>query len=101
MLDVSESVAKDLETLGLESAQDVAGAEAVQAVDVSAGLDACDRPVYWFTYLLDDSRIHESIGRVYIRLIQRLQDELTSRGDEHFARIRLLNQADWKKFRNA
>jgi hypothetical protein len=101
MLDMSDSATKDLEKIGLEAARELGGEGAVQNVEVAPGLDSLDRPVYWFTYLLDEARLRLGLGRFYVRLIQALQEALIARGDEHFPMIRLLNSTDWEKHRNA
>ncbi len=87
----------DLEELGLSTAQEVAGPDAVKDVEVKPGEDLSDRPVYFFSFLIDQTRARERPGLVRIHLAQRLRDELMARGDERRPRIRILDEADWNK----
>jgi len=65
-------------------------------VSVVIGLDKrLDRPVYYFSFLIDKERSRLRQGLLLSRLVQRLGDELTLRGDERRPVIRLLDHADW------
>ena len=94
-------IRSDIEKLGYEAAQEVAGSDAVEQVEVVAGGDDSDRPVYYFSFLIDQSRARQRAGLVRIRLMQKLDDELLARGDEHRAVIRILDREDWGKRRDA
>jgi hypothetical protein len=83
-----------LEQLGRDAAISIAGEEAVQRVEVVPG-ERLDRPVYYFSFLIDKERSRLRQGLLLSRLVQRLGDELTLRGDERRPVIRLLDHADW------
>jgi len=87
----------DLEQMGLTAGRQVAGPAAIEQVAVESGVDAWDRPAYRFTYLFDSAQTEDRPGKVYIRIVQALQDELESRGDEHIPLIKLLDRTDWDK----
>jgi len=90
-------MASDLEKLGLDAARQVAGADAVEQVEVVSGEDASDRPVYYFSFLIDEGRSRQRAGLVRTRLVQKLRDELITRGDGHFPVITILSRIDWDK----
>lgn len=85
-----------LEQLGRDAAQNIAGEDAVQEVEVVPGYDF-ERPVYYFSFLIDQDRARLRAGLLLTRLIQKLRDELIARNDEHFPFIRILDRADWGK----
>jgi hypothetical protein len=89
-------VGAELERLGLEAARLVAGEDAVEQVEVVSGEDSSDRPVYYFSFLIDEQRTQQRPGLVRIRLLQRLLDELSARGDEHRPMVKMLNRTDWE-----
>ena len=83
--------------LGRDAAEDIAGKDAVEDIAVVPSADYEYRPIYRFSFLLDQSRIVQRIGLVRLRLTQRLHDELIAMGDEHYPRIEILDRADWSK----
>lgn len=83
--------------LGRAAAEDIAGRDAVEDVAVVPGADYGYRPIYRFSFLLDQSRIAQRVGLVRLRLTQRLHDELIAMGDEHYPRVQILDRADWSK----
>ena len=85
----------ELKKLGLDAARHVAGRAAVKQVDVVHGEDSTGRPVYYFTFLIDQARARERAGLVRIRLIQKLREELIARSDGHLPVIQILSQDDW------
>lgn len=86
----------DVEQLGREAAQFVAGPEALEAVEVATGYDF-DRPTYRFTFLIDQDRAHLPPGLLRIRLMQKLLDSLEACNDEHVPVIRMLDRTDWER----
>ena len=90
----------DLKNVARDIAKDIAGEDAVRQVEVVPG-ERLDRPVYVFSYLFDKDRSRLRPGLVLSRLVQRLGEELSNRGDEHRPVIRLLDQVDWDKHRSA
>jgi hypothetical protein len=94
---MSQSTTAELEKLGRDAAQQVAGDDAVAQVEVVPGEDSDERPVYYFSFLIDQDRARQRPGLVWIRLVQRLQDELVARGDGHYPVIRILDRTDWDK----
>jgi hypothetical protein len=90
MLSVAE-----LEKLGLEAAERVAGA--VEEVEVEAGEDDLGRPAYFFSFLVDQASARQRAGLVRIRLMQSLRDALAARGDGCHPVIRILDRADWER----
>jgi hypothetical protein len=95
---MDKNVADDeLEKLGRVAAETVAGASSVQEVEVARGEDSLDRPVYYFTFLIELDRDRQRAGLVRTRIVQKLRDELVARGDGHYPIIRMLNRTDWDK----
>jgi hypothetical protein len=92
-----EAVPIDLERLAREAAEDAAGAEAVEQVEVVPGEDSTDLPAYRFSFLIDQSRAVNSAGLVRIKLLQALRDRLIARGDTHYPMVRILDRRDWPK----
>jgi hypothetical protein len=74
---MSQDVTLALQQLGREAAQTIAGAEAVREVEVVPGYDS-DRPVYYFSFLIDQDRAQLRSGLLLSRLVQKLRDELIS-----------------------
>ena len=91
----------ELKELGRAAAAHVAGDDAVQQVEVSEGEDSSDRPVYYFSFLIDQARARQRPGLVLVRLIQKLLDDLIARGDSHYPSVRILDKDDWAKRANA
>ena len=87
----------NLEQLGRVAAQQVAGADAVENVEVSSGEDWSGRPIYQFAFLIDQARARQRAGVIRIRLIQALLDALIARGDEHLPSVQILSRADWDR----
>lgn len=96
-MDMDEGARTALLKLGRDAAEDIAGKDAVEDIAVVPGADYEYRPIYRFSFLLDQSRIVQRIGLVRLRLTQRLHDELIAMGDEHYPRIEILDRADWSK----
>ncbi len=94
MVDTSPN---DVLTLGRDLARSVVGADAVEQVEVTEGEDSSDRPVYFYSFLIDKERNQQALGLVLIRLTQALRDALAARGDEHYPIIRLFDEVDWDK----
>lgn len=92
-----EGTVSDLERLGFNAAQEVAGKDAVKRVEVASGVDFFERPAYYFSFLIDQTLALERAGLVRIRLMQKLRDELAVRNDDHLPEIRILNQEDWDR----
>lgn len=91
----------DLEKLGRDAAEHVAVADAVEQVEVAAGEDSTDRPIYRFSFLINHDRLQERIGMVVTRLHQRLRDELIELGDPHYPVIQIWDRRDWDKRKRA
>jgi hypothetical protein len=87
----------ELKKLGLEAAERAAGEGAVEEVEVEAGEDDFDRPIYRFSFLIQQDRARDRAGLVRIRLIQSLQDALESRGDGRYPVVRILDRVDWER----
>ncbi len=94
---MSTKVEPDLEKLGRDAAEFVAGAGVVKQVEVTRGEDEFDRPVYFFSFLIDQARAAQRAGLLRTRLVQRLRDDLIAQGDAHFPIIEILNKDDWVK----
>lgn len=92
-----QDTVENLEKLGRDVAEEVAGPGCVEQVEVAAGVDYFERPVYDFSFLIDLDRARLRPGLILIRLDQRLQDELIARGDEHHPVVRLLDHTDWPR----
>ena len=98
---MSKSMTSDLEELGRAAAEQIAGKEAVQDVEVAVGQDLSERPAYYFSFLIDQSRARQRAGLVRTRLVQKLRDDLIARGDEHYPVIRILDRTDWDRRKDA
>jgi len=85
----------ELEKLGRAAAEHVAGDGAVERVEVTRGEDASERPVYYFSFLIDQGRARQRAGLVRTRLVQKLRDDLVARGDGHYPVIQILSKDDW------
>jgi hypothetical protein len=94
---MSETIDAELEELARAAAEDVAGSEAVERVEMRRGVDAWYRPAYHFSFLIDQRRARERPGRIRLNLMKRLLDELETRGDEHRPVLRFLNREDWDR----
>jgi len=94
---MTQNATLDLEKLARDAAEQVAGADAVEQVEVVAGDDYTDRPVYRFTFLINHDLLQERIGMVGTRLHQRLRDELIAMGDEHYPVVQILDRKDWDR----
>ena len=97
MLDMPQTSAAELQRLGREAAEAVAGADAVEQVEVLPGGDSLDRPAYFFSFLIDRDRARQQVAVIHIRLLQALREELIARGDEHRPMVRILNRTDWPR----
>jgi len=94
---MNQSAATDLQKLGRDAAQDVAGVDTVEEVEVVSGEDSTDRPVYKFYFLIEKAPAKQRAGLLRTRLVQRLRDELAARGDTHYPIIHILSRTDWEK----
>lgn len=90
-------VGPDLEKLGRDAAEYVAGVGVVEQVEVTRGEDTAERPVYFFSFLIDQGRARQRAGLLRLRLVQKLRDELISKNDSHFPVIQILSREDWAK----
>lgn len=90
-----------LKRLGRRAAEEVAGAEAVRQVEVEPGADTFGRPVYVFSFLIDQHHARQRAGLIRTRLIQKLHDALTELGDEHLPAIQILDRVDWDRRKGA
>ncbi len=94
---MDETNARELEAMGRDAAEAVAGAGSIANVKVARGEDSFDRPIYYFTYLIEQDRVRQRLGLVRTRIVQKLRDALIARQDPHYPMIRMLNRADWDK----
>ncbi len=94
---MSETVDKELVEFARTAAEEVAGSDAVEQVDMKRGVDFWGRPAYRFSFLIDESRARERPGRVRLSIIHKLVDALEARGDEHQPILRILNREDWDR----
>ena len=95
MTEMSGITGLELEKLGRAAAEHVAGDCAVEQVEVTRGEDAAERPVYYFSFLIDQGRARQRAGLVRTRLVQKLRDDLDARGDGHYPVIQILSKDDW------
>ena len=86
-----------LETLGLLAARRIARGDAVEQVEVVASWDTWDRPVYNFSFLINEGRTQARLGLLRTRLVQSLRDELVKRNDAHFPILQFFNREDWDR----
>lgn len=54
---MTQSATLDLEKLARDAAVHVAVADAVEQVEVAAGEDSTDRPIYRFSFLINHDRL--------------------------------------------
>jgi hypothetical protein len=64
---------------------------------VEAGGDFDNRPVYIFSFVIDQERAWDRAGRVRIGPGMKLRDALIEFGDEHYPVIRILSRDEWDK----
>jgi hypothetical protein len=91
----------DLTALGRAAAEQVAGTGAVEQVEVARGEDSSERPVYYFSFLIDQHRARQRAGLIRTRLVQKLRDDLIQLDDGHLPVIRIFSREDWNKRINA
>jgi hypothetical protein len=94
---MSETDVGTLEKLALKAAEAAAGSGSVERVEVVSGEDDSDRPVYYFSFLIDQDRAQHRPGLVLTRLFQRLSDDLIAISDGHYPVVRILNRTDWDR----
>lgn len=94
---MSQGETIDLKKLGRDAAQHVAGLGIATLVDVVSDEDFLDRPVYRFSYTLDENIDWQRAGLVRTRLNQRLRDGLSALGKNHYPVIQILSRADLDK----
>jgi hypothetical protein len=94
-------IGSELEKLGRAAAEQVAGHDAVEQVEVEHGEDAYERPVYHFDFLINQPRARQRAGLIRTRLVQKLRDDLVERGDGHLPVIQIFSREDWNKRKNA
>ncbi|MGB8839835.1 MAG: hypothetical protein WCC64_02085 [Aliidongia sp.] len=63
----------------------------------SSSGDFDNRPVYIFSFVIDQDRARDRPGTVRIGLGQKFRDALDALGDEHYPTIRMLSREDWDK----
>ena len=98
---MTQSTTLDLEKLGRDAAEHVAVADAVEQIEVAAGEDWTDQPIYRFSFLINHDRLQERIGMVVTRLHQNLRDKLIELGDPHYPVIQIWDRKDWDKHKRA
>jgi hypothetical protein len=98
---MNKDITAELETIALDTARELAGADAVERVEVTATADSYDRPAYQFAFLIDLARMTGDLGVVRLNLRVRLGDELDARGDEHRVLLQTLDHHDWPRRANA
>jgi len=94
---MTQITTSDLEKLGRDVACEVAGPEAFEHVAVESGGDFDNRPVYIFSFVIDQDRARDRAGRVRIGLGMKLRDALIDLGEEHYPVIRILSRDDWDR----
>lgn len=94
---MSQHIELDLEQIGRQAAEDVAGAENVEQVEAAEGEDWTYKPAYYFAFLIDKNQEDSPLGSLSSRISLRLRDELVSRGDYRMPFVRILNRRDWEK----
>lgn len=88
---------RTLEELARSAAVQWAGEDAVEQVAVEDSWDLEDRPAYLFSFVIDETRAHNNMGLVRIRIRQTLRDMLEARGDSHLPMIRMLGREGWER----
>jgi hypothetical protein len=90
-----------LEALGRAAAEQVAGDEAVAEVEVERGEDGSERPVVYFSFLIEQDRTQQRAGLIRTRLVQKLRDDMVAGGYGELPVVRVLSREDWNKRSNA
>jgi hypothetical protein len=98
-----EDNAPRLEELALDVARNVLGddARAVKNVKVESAEDSSDKPIYVFTFLIDQHLVKQRAGLLRIRIGQQLRDALIAQNDAHYPMLRILDQTDWDRHASA
>lgn len=73
----------------------------VGGVEVTSGEDSSERPVYYFSFFIDQERARLRAGLVRARSIQKPCDDPLARGDGHYPILQILNKEDWAARANA
>ena len=93
---MSEIADMDLVEIGREAARLVPGLGTVERVKVTHRLDSTDRPAYYFSFLIERKGDRQQAAQAYVRLGQKLRDELLAREDDHYPYVTILNREDWE-----
>jgi hypothetical protein len=92
---MDQNVTPNLEQIGREAAEYVAGAENVEQVEVVEKPDSTEKLAYYFTFLIEQDRDRLSPGHLNMQIARRLRDALTALGDYRYPFVRILNRRDW------
>jgi hypothetical protein len=98
---MSEFAETELTEIARTAASKVAGLGTVERVKVTTRLDSTDKPVYYFSFLIDRDRDPEAGVWPRIRLGQKLRDELIARDDYQYPYISVHDRAGWEKVEGA
>jgi hypothetical protein len=86
----------EVEQIGRDAAEDVAGAGAVLRVQVTPGLGSIDEPAYFFSFVIDPglARPHPP-GMLHLEIDGKIRDALIARGDETYPFLTIITPAEW------
>jgi hypothetical protein len=94
---MSENIELNLEQIGRQVAEDVAGVGNVVQVEAEEGEDWTHKPAHFFVFLINETQEDPPGMSLSSRISLRLRDELVARGDYRMPFVRILNRRDWDK----
>jgi hypothetical protein len=93
MVELSDA---EVEQIGRDAAEEVAGAGAVLRVQVEPGLGSIDEPAYFFSFVIDrDLALPHPPGMLYLEIERKIRDTLIGRGDETYPFLKIITPAEW------
>jgi hypothetical protein len=99
---MSEIKEADLERLGREAAEEVAGAQAVIHVRAEPDFDWTDKQIYRFYSVIDRNLMPRyKPGEMRSRLGQNIRDRLLAKGDETYPHMQIISPEEWQAHQGA
>lgn len=91
----------DLKELAREAVRLVAAPGDVEEIDVVAGEDFSERPIYTFSFLIPDRLERARAGLLRTRLSLKLRDLLIDARDGRYPMVQILKRTEWSNRQRA
>lgn len=93
---MAELLDAEVEQIGRDAAEEVAGARAVLHVQVEPGLGSIGEAAYFFSFVIDrDIALPHPPGMLYLEIEDKIRDALIGRGDETYPFLKIITPAEW------